>query len=161
MGKREKKLTPAQWEALLNENVIGTLSLTDGERPYAIQLEYLYHEGAVYMGTYLTGRKIDCMEQSDRAVFTVFEDRHGHPEMIKKNIPCRSVMVEGRIGTIHKKEFTNRKGETKTYRLLRFEVEEMGSWQCSRPVCTLVIGLDPKKILLDWVQEAKQSATPA
>lgn len=160
MGKREKKLTQAQCEALLNEHVIGTLSLTDGERPYAIQLEYLYHQGALYMGTYLTGRKIDTMEKNDRAVFTVFEDRHGHPEMIKKNVPCRSVMMEGRIGTIHKKEFTNRKGATKSYRLLRFEIEEMGSWQCSRDVCTLVVGLDPKKTLMEWVEEAKQAGTP-
>jgi nitroimidazol reductase NimA-like FMN-containing flavoprotein (pyridoxamine 5'-phosphate oxidase superfamily) len=161
VAKREKKLTQAQCEAVLNEHLIGTLSLTDGKRPYAIQLEYLFHDGALYMGTYLTGRKIDYMKQNDRAVFTVFDDRHGHPEMIKKNVPCRSVMVEGRIGTLHQKEFTNRKGETKTYRLLRFEIEEMGSWQCSRPVCTLVAGLDPKKILLDWVQEAKQAGTPA
>jgi len=160
MGKHEKKLTQAQCEALLNDHVIGTLSLTDGNRPYAIQLEYLYHQGALYMGTYLTGRKIDYMKQNDRAVFTVFDDRHGHPEMIKKNIPCRSVMVEGRVGTIHKKKFTNRKGKTKTYRLLRFEIEDMGSWQCSRDVCTLVVGMDPKKTLMDWVGEAQQVGNP-
>ena len=160
MGKREKKLTHAQCEEILRDHIIGTLSLTDGVNPYAVQLEYLYHDGALYMGTYLKGRKIDYMKQNDRAVFTVFEDRHGHSEMIKKNIPCRSVMMEGRVGTIHTREFTNRKGVTKAYRLLKFEIESMGSWQCSRDVCTLVVGLDAKKILRDWVEEAKQAGNP-
>lgn len=156
MGKKAKKLTQEQCETLLNEHVIGTLSLTDGERPYAIEMEYLYHDGSLYMGTYLTGRKIDYMKKNDRAVFTVFEDRHGHHEMIKKGVPCRSVMAEGRIGTIHRKEFANRKGIKKEYRLLKLEIEDMGSWQCSRNYCNLVIGLNPKKILMDWLQEAEE-----
>jgi len=157
MSKREKKLTQVECEAILNKHVIGTLSMVDGDRPYAVQLEYLFHEGALYMGTYMTGRKMECMNKNDRAVFTVFEDRHGHPEMIKQHIWCRSVMAEGRVGSIHIKEFTNRQGETKSYRLLKFEIESLGSWQCSRKVCNQAIGFDPKKMLLDWLEESREA----
>ena len=157
MSKREKKLTQSECVALLNDNILGTLALSDGGRPYAVPLEYIYEEGALYMGTYMTGRKIDLMEKNDRAAFTVFEDRHRNPEMIKKNIRCRSVIVEGRISTIHVKEFTNRRGVTKSYRLLKLEAEEMGSWQCSRPVCNIVAGHDPKKMLKEWLEEASEA----
>jgi len=153
----EKKLSPLEWEAMLNANVVGTLSLIENDRPYAVQLEYVFHEGALYMGTYFTGRKINCLSQNDRAVFTVFEDRHTHPEMIKKNIPCRSIMLEGRIKTIHVNQETNDKGVTKSYRLLKFDIESTGSWQCSRKRCHQVRGLDPKKILLDWIEVARRS----
>jgi len=156
MEARPKKLTQSECESILNDNIIGILGLSDGEKPYAIPLEYLYHEGALFMGTYLTGRKVDYMNKNGRAVFTVFEDRHGHPEMIKKNIRCRSVMIEGRIMSVHIKEFTNRKGITKSYRLLKLDIEDMGNWQCSRPVCNLTVGLDAKKTLLDWVEEARR-----
>ncbi len=155
MSKRESKLTKAECEEILNKHVIGTLSLVENDRPYAVQLEYLFHEGALYMGTYMTGRKMDCMNKNDRAVFTVYEDRHGHREMIKQHIWCRSVMAEGRVGSIHTKDFTNRKGETKSYRLLKFEIETLGSWQCSRKVCNQAIGFDPKKMLLEWLEESR------
>ena len=72
MSKREKKLTQIECEAMLNDHVIGTLSLMDGDRPYAVQLEYLFHEGALYMGTYMRGRKMDCMNKNSRAVFKKF-----------------------------------------------------------------------------------------
>jgi len=157
MPKREKKLTQAECIAVLNDNILGTLALSDGKRPYAVPLEYIYDQGALYMGTYMSGRKIDIMEKNDRAVFTVYEDRHRNPDMIKMKIPCRSVMVDGRIATIHIKEFTNRKGVSKSYRFLKFAAEEMGSWQCSRPVCNLVIGDDPKEMLFKWLEEARNS----
>jgi hypothetical protein len=54
------------------------------------------------------------------------------------------------------KKFTNRKGTTKAYRLLRLDVESVGSWQCSREVCSLVAGLEAKKMLFEWVQEARR-----
>lgn len=157
MPKREKKLTRAECVAVLNDNILGTLALSDGRQPYAVPLEYIYDAGALYMATYISGRKVDIMEKNDRAVFTVFEDRHRNPEMIKKKIRCRSVMVEGRISTIHIKAFTNRKGVTKSYRFLKLEAEEMGSWQCSRPVCNIVAGHDPKEMLTQWLAEARNS----
>jgi len=157
MRKRKKKLDQDECIGLLDDNIIGTLSLTDGERPYAVQLEYIYHEGALYFGTYMTGRKIDYMNKNDNAVFTVYEDRHGHPDMIKKGIPCRSVMIEGQIRTIDVKEFTSPKGVSKSYRLLKLEIEDIGSWQCSRSICSQVKGIDRKQIYRDWVEEVRTS----
>jgi nitroimidazol reductase NimA-like FMN-containing flavoprotein (pyridoxamine 5'-phosphate oxidase superfamily) len=159
MRKREKQLSQAECEAVLNDNIIGTLSLVEGARPYAVQLEYLYYDGAIYMGTYLDGRKIECLNRNNRAVFTVFEDRHSRPEMMKRGIPCRSVMAEGYIETIDIKEFTSR-DVTRSLRLLKFFIEDIGSWQCTRKVCTLAAGVDHKKIMREWADTADRAGPP-
>jgi len=153
MAARKKKLTRAEYDAMLHDNIIGTLSLSEDGYPYAIQLEYLYRDGAFYMGTYLTGRKVDCLEKNNRAVFTVFEDRHSHPEMIKRGIRCHSVMAGGRVETLCVKEIRTREGGTASFRLLKLTVEEMGSWRCTRRVCSQASGADTRAILSQWINE--------
>ena len=149
----KKKLTQAECDAMLRDNIIGTLYLSEDGCPYAIQFEYLYRDGAFYMGTYLTGRKIDCLEKNNRAVFTVFTDRHSHPEMIKLGIRCHSVMAEGRVETLCIKEARTREGGTSSFRLMKFTVEEMGSWRCTRKVCSQASGADARAILSQWIDE--------
>jgi len=82
-----KKLSEAEYTEMLSRNLIGTLSLCDGGAPYAVQVEYLYQDGAT--NSLLEGRKVGVMERNDLAVFTVFEDRHSHPEMIRQKVRCR------------------------------------------------------------------------
>jgi len=155
MGLRKNKLSVAECEAVLGQNIIGTLSLCRDGQPYAIQLEYLYREGTFYMGTYPTGRKIDYLEANDRAVFTVFRDRHSHPEMLRQGIRCYSVMAEGRVATVKLKEVATREGEKATFRLLKLTVDSLGSWQCTRKICSQAAGIDNRRILNQWVAETE------
>lgn len=157
MRMRERQLAPDEYEAMLDKNFVGTLSLCDNDSPYAVQLEYVYHEGAIYMATYFEGRKVDCLSRNNRAVFTVFEDRHTHREMIKQKIHCRSVMAEGHVETMYIKEITNHKGAVLPFRLLKFTIEKTGSWQCDRKRCSLTAGIDNKSIIRGWVEEARQA----
>ena len=160
-GWKERKLTEAEYDALLLENRIGTLSLCDGAAPYAVQLEYLYHEGNLFMATFYEGRKVDCLKRNNRAVFTVFEDRHTHIEMIRKKIRCRSVMAEGTVETIYIKEVTNHKGVVIKWRFLKFTIEKRGSWQCNRTLCNEARKVDNRKLYLEWLKEACQSSGKA
>jgi len=149
-----RELIQKEYDAMLQDNLVGTLSLSDGTSPYAIQIEYLFHDGALYMGTSVEGRKIDYLEKNDRAVFTIFKDRLSHPEMIEKKIRCRSIMAEGRVETLFIKEVSTPKGDIYPFRLLKFTVEKWGSWQCNRKACNQVAGIDTRRIILEWLQEA-------
>jgi len=150
---KSRELTPEEYDDVLQSNLVGILSLTDGTSPYAVQLEYLYHNGALYMATSVEGRKMDYLNRNNRAVFTVFQDRHSHPEMIHKNVRCRSVMAEGRVETLLIKEVLTHKGEVYPFRLLKFTIEKRGSWQCDRKICNQAAGLDTRKFILEWLQE--------
>ena len=156
MRMKEKKLDRAAVDEMLSRNLIGTLSLCDGGAPYAVQVEYLYQDGAIYIATYLEGRKVGVMARNDRAVFTVFEDRHSHPEMIRKKLRCRSVMLEGRVATVYVKEVTNRKGRVYPFRLLKLSVDEIGSWQCDRTTCNFAAGIDNREFIKEWIVEANR-----
>jgi len=159
MNKQSRKwysreLTQRECDAMLKDNLVGTLSLLDGTRPYAVQLEYFYYNGALYMATSVEGRKIDCLEKNDRAVFTIFKDRISHPEMIEQNVRCRSIMAEGRVETLLIKDVRTKRGDIYPFRLLKFTVEKWGSWQCNRKSCNQAAGIDTRKIILEWLQEA-------
>lgn len=160
-GWRERKLTSEEFDAMLKKNRIGTLSLSDGLNPYAVQLEYLYHEGNLFMATFLDGRKVECLKKNNRAVFTVFEDRHTHPEMIAEKVRCRSVMAEGTVDTIFIKEVTNHRGSVIKFRLLKFSIEKRGSWQCDRSRCNESLKVDNQKLYLEWLEEARKSSAKA
>lgn len=155
---KERKLTEAEYTEMLRNNLIGTLSLCDGGAPYAVQVEYLFQDDAIYIATYLEGRKVGVMERNDRGVFTVFEDRHSHPEMIRKKVRCRSVMAEGRVATIYVKEVTNRKGLVFPYRLLKFTIDDIGTWQCDRTTCNFAAGIDNREFIKEWITEARQNS---
>jgi hypothetical protein len=158
MRMKEKKLDPATVEEMLQNTLIGTLSLCDDGAPYAVQVEYLYQDGAIYIATYMEGRKVGVMERNDRAIFTVFEDRHSHPEMIRAKVRCRSVMLEGRVATVYVKEVTNHKGRVYPFRLLKLTVDEIGSWQCDRTTCNFAAGLDNREFIKQWIVEASQQS---
>jgi hypothetical protein len=160
MRMKEKRLGESEATEMLRQNLIGTLSLCDGGAPYAVQVEYLYQDDAIYIATYLEGRKVGIMAANPRAVFTVFEDRHSHPEMIRREVRCRSVMAEGSVETIYVKEVTNRKGRVYPFRLLKITIDEIGTWQCDRTTCNFAAGIDNREFIKEWIVEAAQKDNP-
>lgn len=154
MVEQKKKLTRQECEEVLKSNDIGVLSVTNGQYPYAVPVEFLYQDNGIYVGTYVTGRKMDYLAGNSRGAFVVYESRHANREMIRKKIPCRSVMVEGPVTVVDDREFETRHGGKRAYRLIRLDIEEMGSWRCNRGTCSLVVGRDFRKELRDWAAEA-------
>ena len=156
MAEQSKKLTRQECEEVLRSNDIGVLSVTNGQYPYAVPVEFLYQDNRIYVGTYVTGRKMDYLAKNSRGAFVVYESRHANPEMIEKKIPCRSVMVEGPVMIVDDREFETRRGGKRVYRLIRLDIEEMGNWRCNRRTCGIVVGRDFRKELRDWAAEAAQ-----
>lgn len=158
---KHRELSEGDYDEMLQKSLVGVLCLSDGNRPYAVQLEHLYRDGALYMATSVEGRKMEVLKRNDRAAFIVFQDRHSHPEMIKEGIRCRSVIAEGRVETLLIKEVKTRRGDIHPFRLLKLTIEEKGSWQCNRKACNQASGVDTRKIILKWLQEAGYEASKA
>jgi hypothetical protein len=60
----------ARVEALLKSCTTLQLGLWDGERPYAVTVDFGYADNAVYFHGALAGRKMDCIRSNGLAAFT-------------------------------------------------------------------------------------------
>ena len=58
-------------ERVLAENELGWLALTSSDGPYAVPVNYFWHDGRILIHTGLTGRKLDCLGADDRVCFGV------------------------------------------------------------------------------------------
>jgi nitroimidazol reductase NimA-like FMN-containing flavoprotein (pyridoxamine 5'-phosphate oxidase superfamily) len=98
----------------IKNTVAGVLCLVDGDRPYAVPLEYYFDGKTLHFAILPTeGRKIRCIRSNANACFVIYESRHDKPRM---NTPCRSVIMEGKV-SVH--------GAS-----VRLDVEEIGNWKC-------------------------------
>ena len=93
---------------------VGVLTLVEGDKPYAVPLEY-HLDGKTLRFSILPteGRKVRCIRNNANACFVIYESRREKPGM---TTPCRSVIIEGKV-TVH--------GTS-----LRMDVEEIGNWKC-------------------------------
>lgn len=81
---------------ILERGSHGVLALLgDGGWPYAVPLNYLWHEGAVYFHCAHAGHKIDALRACPRASFCVVERSDVVPEDYSTNY--RSVIVFGPV----------------------------------------------------------------
>lgn len=84
-------------DAFLTSQQVGVLSLTAEDYPYAVPVNYLWHNHAIYFHGLGSGRKFDLLAQSPKAGFTVFS----HHGTTTDPMPCHadtsytSVMIFG------------------------------------------------------------------
>ena len=92
-------MTESEMTDFIRDNPVGVLSLVDGDRPYAVALEHYFDGRNLYFGvsTREDQRKINCIGRNASACYTIYESRREQPEMVKKGVPCRSVLIEGKI----------------------------------------------------------------
>jgi nitroimidazol reductase NimA-like FMN-containing flavoprotein (pyridoxamine 5'-phosphate oxidase superfamily) len=75
MRRDEKQLTEAQALALLTSAEEGILATVGAdEYPYAIPLNYAYHEGCIYFHCARSGHKLDNIRHNPKVSFCVFAD---------------------------------------------------------------------------------------
>ncbi len=76
----------------------GVLAVSAGEYPYAVPLNFVWHEGCIYFHGMGSGKKVDILSQSPPVAFTVYEE-YG---TVKDPMPCHadtaymSVMIFGK-----------------------------------------------------------------
>mgnify|MGYP003454545224 CR=1 FL=1 len=66
------KLSEEQIEEVLNENVLGRIGCSDGNRPYVVPINYVY-DGKSIIGHSVAGMKIQIMRKNPEVCFEVDE----------------------------------------------------------------------------------------
>ncbi len=85
-------------ETFLIQARTGVLAVSGGEYPYAVPLNYVWHDGCIFFHGMGSGKKEDILSQSPPAAFTVYEE-YG---TVKDPVPCHadtsymSIMIFGR-----------------------------------------------------------------
>ncbi len=89
-------------ERLLHSSRVGFLGLVDGDEPYVIPLNFIWHQNALYIHGAQDGRKARLMANSPKATFTVANDLGSiaNPVPAKTDTAYLSVMVFGKIAIV-------------------------------------------------------------
>jgi len=72
--KERSMKTNEEMERLLEFMPVGCLSVTTEDGPYAVAMNYLFHDGCIYLHSAPAGRKIEALGQDSRVCFLVYED---------------------------------------------------------------------------------------
>ena len=89
----EKKIA-----ALLSETRVGILGLADDGMPYAVPVNFVWYEGAIYFHGMGSGRKVRLLARSPSVCFTVYRENG----TVSDPVPCQadtsylSVMIFGK-----------------------------------------------------------------
>ena len=97
----KQALSPSECEGVLRTALRGTLALNGEEGyPYALPVNHYYDAEArtIYFHSGKTGYKVDCLDRSDKACFTVIDD--GERREGEWWLTFRSVVAFGRVARI-------------------------------------------------------------
>ncbi len=85
-------------EIFLLESRTGVIGMTSDEYPYAVPVNYVWHNGAVYFHGMGSGKKVKILSESPMVCFTVYKE-HGtvtDPVPAHADTSYMSVMIFGR-----------------------------------------------------------------
>jgi len=88
----------AKITALLTEERVGIIGFSDKGMPYAVPVNYVWHDGAVYFHGMGSGRKVELLSHAPPVCFTVFRENG----TVADPVPCHadtsylSVMIFGK-----------------------------------------------------------------
>ncbi|MFA9377679.1 MAG: pyridoxamine 5'-phosphate oxidase family protein [Lachnotalea sp.] len=89
-------------EQFLLKERTGTLSIAGHEYPYAIPINYVWHNGSVFFHGMGTGKKNDLLSKDPNVCFTVYKENG----TVMDQVPCHadtsymSVMIFGKVEKI-------------------------------------------------------------
>lgn len=96
MRRKAQLLSAEDTLAILSEGTNGVLAaLGDDDYPYAVPLNYIYHDGKLYFHCSKTGHKLDAVCKHPKASFCVIGQDRVVPE--KFTTAFRSVIAFGRV----------------------------------------------------------------
>jgi len=99
MRRKRQELPQEECVKILENATAGVLCvLGDGGYPYGVPISYVYHDGAIFFHSAVTGHKVDAIRAEDKCSFTVIEQDEIHPDEYTSYF--RSVIVFGRIHII-------------------------------------------------------------
>jgi len=85
MRRTDREITDLAWmEAVLNDAVYATFALCDGDEPYAVPLNFAYHDGALYVHSAREGRKVAILGKNPSVGFSAVVGA----ELTSAEAPC-------------------------------------------------------------------------
>ena len=121
----------------LKNNRCGVLSLVDGDKPYCVAVEHYFDGKSLHFMTSAKEgqRKINCIKNNANACYMIFDSRGEKPELVKKGIRCRSVLIEGQISLSGIKEMdAKERGKVKA-QMLKMDAGQISNWKCPGTKC--------------------------
>lgn len=95
MRRSKQELSPEESIAILKRGTTGVLAVHgDDGYPYGVPINYVYHEGKIYLHGAKSGHKMDALKRSDKVSFTVIDKDDIVPEELTSYF--RSVILFGR-----------------------------------------------------------------
>ncbi|OGL48803.1 MAG: hypothetical protein A3C43_04475 [Candidatus Schekmanbacteria bacterium RIFCSPHIGHO2_02_FULL_38_11] len=122
---------------MFNTNKVGILCLSKKDKPYGVPLEHYFNGKNLYFAASLKHgeRKINCIKNNGNACYTIYDSRREQPELISKDIRCRSVIIEGRINLAGVKEVDDKESGKVKLQILEMDIEKISNWKCPRKKC--------------------------
>ena len=103
LRRSNQQMTLKECEELLNKGTEGVLALCgDGGYPYALPINYIYKDGAVYFHCGKMGHKIDAIRNNPKASFCVIGGKEVIPD--KYTTKYSSVIVFGKMTELYEGE---------------------------------------------------------
>lgn len=103
MRRKDKLMEHMQVEKIMEDGSYGTLSVIgDSGYPYAVPLNFVYHENAIYFHSATNGHKIDAISADSKVCFTIVDSETIIPEDL--NTHFKSVVVFGRASLLDGEE---------------------------------------------------------
>ena len=123
--------------SFIKDSRAGILTLIDGDKPYPVPVEHYFDGKSLYFGTSTKEeqRKIKCIKNNSNASYVISDSRREKPELVKQGIPCRSVILEGKISLADVKEVDTKEFGKVKVQILKLDVEEIGNWKCTAKKC--------------------------
>ena len=74
MRRKDREINdPSYFQKIFQKSEVITLSLHDGDFPYAVPLSFVEYQGALYMHCALEGHKLDCLAKDPHVHFSIYD----------------------------------------------------------------------------------------
>jgi uncharacterized protein len=103
MRRNDKEIKdPEVIEEILNHSKVCRIALHNGEYPYIVPFNYGYHERVLYFHSAVSGKKINLIQENNKACFEIEYDSliMQHEQACKWTTKYRSVIGYGKIEVI-------------------------------------------------------------
>lgn len=122
---------------IFDTNKVGILCLEDSDKPYGVPLEHYFDGKNLFFAASLKHgeRKINCIKNNGNACYVIYDSRRESPELMKKDIRCRSVIAEGKVSLHSVREVGDKENGKVKLQIIKLEVKKLESWTCPRKKC--------------------------
>lgn len=122
LRRKKQMISQAECIEILERGHTGVLAvLGDDDYPYAVPLNYVYHEGKLYFHSAKSGHKLEAIAKHDKASFCVIDEDVLMPQEFTTYF--RSVIAFGRMQMVEDDSKRQEALEALCHRLSPFESE--------------------------------------